>query len=224
MPLKRRAFAHNKVTSITPALTSLMAKSDELKTTAQAAFVSYIRSVFLHANKAVFDVSKLDVEAFAESFGLPTVPRVRMIQKLRKQAGRSSAGKRSGDAADAGTAANAPAAHAERLDEQGAGQDHDRDSDTAAMSDGGGSGDDSELDGDADDAGVAAARQSAGNGASGRHVEDEQEDELFAIKRADVLQEPGAAGAARCDPARWTRCDWRSSNCSHFGRDRSRLS
>ena len=34
-----------------PRLTSLMAKSDELKTTAQAAFVSYIRSVFLHANK-----------------------------------------------------------------------------------------------------------------------------------------------------------------------------
>jgi hypothetical protein len=88
VPLKRRTFASSKVSVITPALTSLMAKNNDLKTTAQAAFVSYIRSVFLHPNKAVFDVAQLDVEDFASSLGLPTVPRVRMIQKLQKQAGR----------------------------------------------------------------------------------------------------------------------------------------
>lgn len=90
VPIKRRTFASHKVAAITPALTSLMAKNNDLKTTAQAAFVSYIRSIFLHPNKAVFDVAQLDVEEFASSLGLPTVPRIRMIQKLQKLASRKS--------------------------------------------------------------------------------------------------------------------------------------
>ena len=91
VPLTRRAFASDRIKSIAPALTSLMAKSDELKATAQAAFVSYVRSIFLHPNKAVFDVAQLDLEAFADSFGLPTMPHVRMVNKLQKQAGRQAA-------------------------------------------------------------------------------------------------------------------------------------
>lgn len=98
VPLTRRTFASGKVTAMAPALTALLAKSEDLKATAQAAFVSYLRSIFLHANKAVFDLSKIDIERFAKSLGLPTVPRVRMITKLQKQAGRSSAA-RSGKAA-----------------------------------------------------------------------------------------------------------------------------
>ena len=167
-------------------------------------------------------MSKLDVEAFAESFGLPTVPRVRMIQKLRKQAGWQSANRRSGDAADAGAIADTSAPHTDRSNDRGAGQDHDRHSDMAAGSNGGGSGDDGELDNAVGEAGGAAARQSAGNGASDRHVEDEQEDELFAIKRADVLQEPAPGGetsAAWCDPVYRPRCTRHGCDCSHVGRN-----
>jgi ATP-dependent RNA helicase DDX10/DBP4 len=85
VPLQHRTFASKKVTPITSALTALLAKSEELKTTAQAAFASYVRSVFLNPNKSIFDISKLDLEEFAASLGLPTMPRVHMVKKLQKQ-------------------------------------------------------------------------------------------------------------------------------------------
>jgi hypothetical protein len=85
VPLQHRTFASKKVTPITSAITALLAKSEELKTTAQAAFASYVRSVFLNPNKSIFDISKLDLEEFAGSLGLPTMPRVHMVKKLQKQ-------------------------------------------------------------------------------------------------------------------------------------------
>lgn len=45
-----------------------------LKYDAQKAFVSYVRSVALAANKAVFDVDSIDLEKFAASLGLPRAP------------------------------------------------------------------------------------------------------------------------------------------------------
>lgn len=85
VPLKQRAFAAGKVTPIGDALTALLARSEDLKAVAQAAFVSYIRSVFLNPNKSIFDVSKLDINEFASSLGLPTAPRLRMVKKLQRQ-------------------------------------------------------------------------------------------------------------------------------------------
>lgn len=85
VPLKQRAFAAGKVTPIGDALTALLARSEDLKAAAQAAFVSYIRSVFLNPNKTIFDVAKLDVDEFASSLGLPTAPRLRMVKKLQRQ-------------------------------------------------------------------------------------------------------------------------------------------
>lgn len=87
VPLKQRTFAAGKVTAIGDALTALLARSEDLKAVAQAAFVSYIRSVFLNPNKSIFDVSKLDVDEFASSLGLPTAPRLRMVKKLQRQSG-----------------------------------------------------------------------------------------------------------------------------------------
>ena len=91
--LKRRTFANGKVTSIAPALTALLAKVAGLKELAQAAFASYLRSVFLHHNKAIFDIAALDADAFAHSLGLPTMPRLRMVKKLQKQGARAKASK-----------------------------------------------------------------------------------------------------------------------------------
>ena len=42
-----------------------LAKNPEMKMIAQRAFVSYAKSVFLMKNKSVFDVHKLDTNAFA---------------------------------------------------------------------------------------------------------------------------------------------------------------
>uniref|UniRef100_A0A8C8AS42 ATP-dependent RNA helicase n=1 Tax=Otus sunia TaxID=257818 RepID=A0A8C8AS42_9STRI len=48
-------------------------------------FVSYLRSVYLMKNKEVFDVFKLPLAEYALSLGLAMAPRVRFLQKVRKQ-------------------------------------------------------------------------------------------------------------------------------------------
>lgn len=61
---------------------ALLARDPSLKETAQRAFVSYIKSVFLMKNKAVFDVNALDTEAYSKSLGLAIPPRVRFLQRM----------------------------------------------------------------------------------------------------------------------------------------------
>lgn len=55
----------NKLTSVQRTLEATLAKDHILKESAQRAFVSYIKSVFLMKDKNVFDVSALDTDAFA---------------------------------------------------------------------------------------------------------------------------------------------------------------
>lgn len=50
------------------------------------AFVSYLRSVFLHKDKSIFKVSKLPIDAFAESLGLPGTPKVKFTKDAKKNA------------------------------------------------------------------------------------------------------------------------------------------
>eukprot|EP00124_Ichthyophonus_hoferi_P005994 Ihof_evm1s1104 gene=Ihof_evmTU1s1104 len=50
-------------------------------------FISYVRSVFLQANKEVFDVHALPLTNFALSLGLAKPPKVRFVQKAKKQFG-----------------------------------------------------------------------------------------------------------------------------------------
>ncbi len=61
-----------------------LASDQELKEEAQRAFQSYLKSVFLMRDKMVFDISKLDTDAFAASLGLAVPPRVRFLQKNNK--------------------------------------------------------------------------------------------------------------------------------------------
>ncbi|KAL4096403.1 hypothetical protein QTP88_021365 [Uroleucon formosanum] len=74
----------NKLTSIQRTLEATLAKDHILKESAQRAFVSYIKSVFLMKDKSVFDVSALDTDSFASSLGLAIPPRVRFLQKWKK--------------------------------------------------------------------------------------------------------------------------------------------
>lgn len=55
----------NKLTSVQRTLEATLAKDHVLKESAQRAFVSYIKSVFLMKDKSVFDVSALDTDLFA---------------------------------------------------------------------------------------------------------------------------------------------------------------
>ncbi|ESL09118.1 ATP-dependent RNA helicase [Trypanosoma rangeli SC58] len=57
-----------------------------LKYEAQKAFIAYLRSIYFAANKHVFDVSAIDLGAFAHSLGLLKVPNMAELQNLRRGA------------------------------------------------------------------------------------------------------------------------------------------
>ena len=69
--------------SVTPALAGLLSQDPALKAQAQKAVVSYLKSVYLQPNKAVFDVTQLPVAAYAASLGLTTTPRLRFVARER---------------------------------------------------------------------------------------------------------------------------------------------
>ena len=52
---------------------------------AQRALVSYLRSVFLQPNRAVFDVTALPVGELAAAWGLSAAPRLRFLQRQGKK-------------------------------------------------------------------------------------------------------------------------------------------
>lgn len=66
VPLKRISVNPSQTQSITKRLMEEVARDQELNHLAVTAFQSYVRSVYLASNKALFDVSKLDLEGFAE--------------------------------------------------------------------------------------------------------------------------------------------------------------
>ena len=66
VPLKRISVNPSQTQSITKRLMEEGARDAELNHLAVTAFQSYVRSVYLASNKKLFDVSKLDLEGFAE--------------------------------------------------------------------------------------------------------------------------------------------------------------
>jgi ATP-dependent RNA helicase DDX10/DBP4 len=73
-----------KIVSVQRKIEAYLASDHELKETAQRAFHSYLKSIYLLKNKAVFDVFKLDTALFASSLGLAIQPRVRFLEKQIK--------------------------------------------------------------------------------------------------------------------------------------------
>lgn len=61
---------------------AFLAKDPSLKETAQRAFVSYAKAVFLMKNKKIFNVQSLNTEAFSKSLGLAIPPRIRFLQRM----------------------------------------------------------------------------------------------------------------------------------------------
>ncbi|XP_067638476.1 probable ATP-dependent RNA helicase DDX10 [Eurosta solidaginis] len=59
-----------------------LAQNAELKASAQRAFVSYVKSIFLMKNKTIFNVFTLNLENYATSLGLINTPRVRFLERL----------------------------------------------------------------------------------------------------------------------------------------------
>lgn len=67
--------------SIKSKLQALCSQSPELKYLAQKSLISYVRSIYLNANKTVFSVEKMPFEEFAMALGLAGAPKLRFIDR-----------------------------------------------------------------------------------------------------------------------------------------------
>ncbi|KFW80013.1 putative ATP-dependent RNA helicase DDX10, partial [Manacus vitellinus] len=85
VPISEIKINPEKLTDIQKRMQAFLAQDQELKDKAQRCFVSYLRSVYLMKNKEVFDVFKLPLAEYALSLGLAMAPRVRFLQRVRKQ-------------------------------------------------------------------------------------------------------------------------------------------
>ncbi|KAF8557492.1 DEAD-domain-containing protein [Imleria badia] len=77
----------SKTQSIQNQLQNLAFQEPEIKYLGQRAFVSYVRSVYLHKDKSIFKLDELPVDKFAESLGLPGAPKIKFLsrEQARKQ-------------------------------------------------------------------------------------------------------------------------------------------
>ncbi|KAI0106161.1 DEAD-domain-containing protein [Nemania sp. FL0031] len=88
IPIKRVNVKENKKQAIDESIQSMVFKDPALKYLASKAFISYTRSIHLQRDKEVFDMKKLDLEAYAASLGLPGAPIIQFekgedIKKLK---------------------------------------------------------------------------------------------------------------------------------------------
>ncbi|KIL68387.1 hypothetical protein M378DRAFT_21908 [Amanita muscaria Koide BX008] len=87
----------SKTQSIQNQLQKLCFQDPEIKYLGQRAFVSYMRSVHLHKDKAVFKLDQLPVDRFAEALGLPGAPKIKFLRReLAKQKKNASRALRDG--------------------------------------------------------------------------------------------------------------------------------
>ncbi|KAK3931418.1 putative ATP-dependent RNA helicase DDX10 [Frankliniella fusca] len=85
IPIKEIKVNPEKLQNPNRKLEAFLAQSPDLKESAQRAFVSYVKSVFLMKDKKVFDVKALDTDAYARSLGLAVPPRIRFLQRKLQQ-------------------------------------------------------------------------------------------------------------------------------------------
>ena len=81
---------------------------------AQSAVVSYVRSVFLQPNRAVFDVASLPLPEYAAAMGLLAAPKLRFLKRQGGAPGALAAAARGAHSVAGGGDAALPAAAARR--------------------------------------------------------------------------------------------------------------
>eukprot|EP00088_Acartia_fossae_P000239 TRINITY_DN10087_c0_g1_i4.p1 TRINITY_DN10087_c0_g1~~TRINITY_DN10087_c0_g1_i4.p1 ORF type:complete len:828 (-),score=245.94 TRINITY_DN10087_c0_g1_i4:195-2648(-) len=84
IPINKIEINPNKLSTVSKKMASYLASDNNLKDSAQRAFQSYLKSIYLMKNKAIFNVDELDLAKYAESLGLATTPRVRFLDRQRK--------------------------------------------------------------------------------------------------------------------------------------------
>lgn len=84
IPINKIHIDPKKMFSPKAKIEAFLAQNQELKQSAQRAFVAYVKSVVLMKNKNIFDADALNTDAFARSLGLVNAPRIRFLQRMKK--------------------------------------------------------------------------------------------------------------------------------------------
>ena len=84
IPINKIEVNPIKLHQIEKKIAAHLASDKNLKESAQRAFQSYIKSIYLMKNKNIFNVHSINTEKFAESLGLAVAPRVRFLDKQKK--------------------------------------------------------------------------------------------------------------------------------------------
>ncbi|KAK4781547.1 hypothetical protein SAY86_015649 [Trapa natans] len=75
-----------RIQAVSELLKELLAKYPNINQLAQRAFITYLRSIHIQKDKEIFDVTKLDIDEFSVSLGLPMPPKVRFLKdKLKRK-------------------------------------------------------------------------------------------------------------------------------------------
>ncbi|GMI63744.1 hypothetical protein like AT5G54910 [Hibiscus trionum] len=65
-------------------LSALLVKYPDMQQLAQRAFITYLRSIYIQKDKEIFDVTKLPIDGYSASLGLPMTPKVRFLNQKKK--------------------------------------------------------------------------------------------------------------------------------------------
>ncbi|KAF8092364.1 hypothetical protein N665_0416s0020 [Sinapis alba] len=87
IPVKVTKANSDKLQEVSRQLASLLVNFPDLQTVAQRAFITYLRSIHKRRDKEIFDVTKLSIEDFSASLGLPFTPRIRFANLKTKKKG-----------------------------------------------------------------------------------------------------------------------------------------
>ncbi|CAH8381892.1 unnamed protein product [Eruca vesicaria subsp. sativa] len=87
IPVKVTKANSDKLQEVSRQLASLLVNFPDLQAVAQRAFITYLRSIHKRRDKEIFDVTKLSIEDFSASLGLPFTPRIRFANLQTKKKG-----------------------------------------------------------------------------------------------------------------------------------------
>lgn len=89
IPLHLTKANSKRLESVSGMLRALLVKYPDMQQLAQRAFITYLRSIHLQRDKDVFDVTKLAIDEFSASLGLPMTPKIRFLnQKSKSKTGK----------------------------------------------------------------------------------------------------------------------------------------
>ncbi|KAL2944613.1 DEAD-box ATP-dependent RNA helicase 32 [Bienertia sinuspersici] len=81
IPIIAKAINKEKLQPVSPLLAALLVKYPDLQQLARRAFITYLKSVCKEKDKEVFNVTKLGIDDFSASLGLPLTPKIRFLNQ-----------------------------------------------------------------------------------------------------------------------------------------------